>query len=100
MKPWLVVAAVTAALPALVAPSSAQAPVRSPEARATTPAATRDVAIGQSKSSVRAGSRKTRKAAGRARETSRPSAPPSDLPPGYHKVDHQTGLPNPSIPSR
>jgi hypothetical protein len=94
MKPWLVVAAVAAALPAVVAPSSAQSPARSLEAGAA-------VSGSRAGNRVRAGSQaKTRRTASRVSETPRPSAPPTDLPPGYHKVDHQTGLPNPSIPSR
>jgi hypothetical protein len=88
------VAAVAAALLALVAPSSAQSPVRSLEAGA----AASGLASGQSR--ARRAASKTRRTASRVSETPRPSALPTDLPPGYHKVDHQTGLPNPSIPSR
>jgi hypothetical protein len=94
MKHYLVVAAVAAALSAVVAPASAQAPAR-PEAGPSTS----DLATGQSL--ARRTSDKRRRAAGRAREAPpRSPAPTVDLVPGHHRVDHQTGLPNPSIPSR
>jgi hypothetical protein len=94
MKKWLVVATVAAALSAIDAPSFAQAPTRAFEARVAPP----DVTTGRS--GVRRTSSRARNAASRVRQTPRDFAPPRDLPPGYHKVDHQTGLPNPSIPSR
>jgi hypothetical protein len=94
MKHWFLLAIIAAAWTAVFAPASAQAPARFPDAQA----AASDFATGQS--GPRRTSAKSRKPARRTGESSRPSAPPSDLPPGYHKVDHQTGLPNPSIPSR
>jgi hypothetical protein len=93
MKQSLLVAAVTAALALVAAPSSAQGPARSPEAGATA----RDVVTGQSRTRKTSGASR---AARPARDRLRDSMPPGDLPPGYHKVDHQTGLPSPSIPSR
>jgi hypothetical protein len=94
MKHWLIVATAAAALSATDAPSFAQAPTRAFETRVAAP----DVTTGRA--SARRTSSRARNAASRVRPTSRDFAPPPDLPPGYHKVDHQTGLPNPSIPSR
>jgi hypothetical protein len=94
MKHWLIVATAAAALSTIDAPSSAQAPTPAFETRVATP----DLTTG--KSSARRTSSRSRNAASRARRTSRDFAPLPDLPPGYHRVDHQTGLPNPSIPSR
>jgi hypothetical protein len=94
MNPWVIAAAVAVALLAGAVPSSAQTPGRSMEAGAQA----RDTTTGQS--AARSASRQPRRAASRTAETAHPPGPPRDLPPGYHKVDHQTGLPNPSIPSR
>jgi hypothetical protein len=88
MKSWLVVAAAAAALPAVLAPSWAQTSARSVETRAAA-------------SEISSGPSSARKAsASRTRRTESRTSASFDLPPGYHKVDHQTGLPNPSIPSR
>jgi hypothetical protein len=94
MKLFQVLGTAAAALLAIDAPSFAQAPTRAFEARVAAP----DVTTGRS--AVRRTSSRARNAASRVRQPSRDFAPPRDLPPGYHKVDHQTGLPNPSIPSR